>query len=67
VLGSGALERIGALGYQSNHLMSGRLAGLAMSSLLPADLAVNGEVLWMSAALGILAVGFVVVRAVREP
>ncbi|MGA2951101.1 MAG: hypothetical protein ABSD80_02585 [Caulobacteraceae bacterium] len=34
--------------------------------MLPGGLEVNGEVLWMSAALAAVAVGFAVTRAIRE-
>ena len=34
--------------------------------LLPGGLAVNGEILWMSAAMAVVAIGFALTRAIRE-
>jgi len=66
VLGSGVLQRVGALSAQSNDLVSAKLTELAATHTLPGGLAVNGEILWMSAALAVVAIGFGVTRIIRE-
>ncbi len=66
VLGSGLLQRADAIAGQSNKLISGQLADLAGAHVLPGGLEVNGEILWMSAALAIVAVGLGVTRAIRD-
>jgi len=66
ILGSGLAGRLGAVTAQSKDLVASRLADLSALRLLPAGLPVNGEVVWMSAALAVVALGFAVTRAVRE-
>ena len=66
ILGSGLAARLGAVTAQSKDLVSSRLADLASLHILPAGLPVNGEVVWMSAGLAAVALGFVVTRAIRE-
>ena len=70
ILGSGLVERLSAATAQSNqlanHLLSSRLAGLATARILPAGTTLDGGVVWMSAALAIVALGYVVTRAIRE-
>jgi hypothetical protein len=66
IIGSGVIGRLTTVGDQSNKLVSSGLNGLDAAGFLPAGLPVSGEILWMSAALAVLAVGFVVARAVRE-
>jgi hypothetical protein len=66
ILGSGLLTRISALGARSDEMVSSKITELAAAHLLPGGLAVNGEVLWMSAALGVVAIGFAVTRVIRE-
>ena len=65
VVGSGLLQRAGVLGAQSNQLISARLGDLAAARVLPGGLEVNGEVIWMSAALAAVAIGFALTRATR--
>jgi hypothetical protein len=36
------------------------------NDVLPGGLEVNGEILWMSAAMAVVAIGFAVTRAIRE-
>jgi hypothetical protein len=66
VLGSGVLQRVGALTSQSSDLVSGKVAELAGSHVLPGGLEVNGEILLMSAAMAVLAIGFGVTRILRD-
>jgi len=66
VLGSGFVQRVDALTAQTRQVVSIELADFTSSRVLPGGLAVNGEILWMSAVLGALAIGFVITRAVRD-
>ena len=66
ILGSGLAARLDAVTAQSKDLVSSRLADLASLHILPAGLPVNGEVVWMSAGLAAVALGFVLTRAIRE-
>jgi len=71
ILGSGLLSRIGELSARSNHMVSSGLGDLTAEHILPPGLAVpnlflGGGVLWMSAALAILAIGFIATRAIKE-
>ncbi len=66
ILGSGVLQRVGALTSQSNAIVSAKAAELAGSHLLPGGLEVNGEILLMSAAMALLAIGFGVTRFLRD-
>ncbi|MBA3812616.1 MAG: hypothetical protein H0X27_13435 [Caulobacteraceae bacterium] len=63
ILGSGLLQRLGAATAQSNHLLASRLSGL---HLLPDGSALDGEVMWLSVALAVVALGFAAARAIRE-
>ena len=66
VLGSGLAGRLNAVTAQSKDQVSSRVADLASLHILPAGLLVDGEVVWMSAALAVVALGFVVTRAIKE-
>jgi hypothetical protein len=66
VLGSGVLQRLGAVTSQSNDLITAKVSELAGSHLLPGGLEVNGEILMMSAAMALLAIGFGVTRILRD-
>jgi hypothetical protein len=66
ILGSGLAGRLKAVTVQSKDMVASRLADLASTHLLPGGLAVNGEVIWMSAGLAALALGFALTRAIRE-
>ncbi len=70
ILASGLVSRVSELGARSNHLVASGLDDLAAAHLLPGvalprDL-LGGEVIWMSAALAVLAIGFIATRAIRE-
>lgn len=66
ILGSGLAGRLNTLGAQSDALLSSRVAEIAVARFLPTGLPVESEMLWMSAALAILAVGFAVTRVIRD-
>ncbi len=70
MLGSGLLSRLGAFTAQSDTLVKMGVAQLpaarGLTDLLSAGSSVDGQVLWMSAALAALAVGLFVTRAIRE-
>jgi hypothetical protein len=70
VLGSGLLSRFGAITSQSDALLKSTLAQLpaarTVSELLSAGAPFDGQVLWMSAAMAVLAVGLFVTRAIRD-
>ena len=66
VLGSGLAARLGTITTHSRDLVASGLADLTSRHILPAGLPVNGEVIWMSAGLAVLALGFAFTRAIRE-
>ena len=71
VLGSGLVARLGTVTESSRHLVSARLSDLAAAhilpaSLFPANLALDGEVVWMAGALAAVAVGLALTRAIRD-
>ena len=66
ILQSGLAGRLGALGAQSSRLLTEQFHRLASADFLPAELGVGPEVLWTSAALAILAIGFAIARVIRE-
>ena len=66
IIGSGVVSRFDSISAQSARLISARLSDVAPFNLLPAGFAIDGEMLWMSAALAAVAIGFAVARAVRE-
>jgi len=70
ILGSGLLTRLDTITAQSDDLVKSGIAGLpavrGLTNLLSTGLSMDGQVLWMSAGLGVLAVGLFVTRAIRE-
>ena len=70
VLGSGLLSRLETFGAQSDTLVKSGIATLpaarGLTTVLSMGSAMDSQVLWMSAALGALAVGLLVTRAIRE-
>ncbi|MGI9170311.1 MAG: hypothetical protein ACR2FH_09075 [Caulobacteraceae bacterium] len=66
ILGTGLAARLGAVTARSRDMVTSRLADASAAHLLPAGLPVNGEMVWMSAALAVVALGFAVTRAIRE-
>ena len=70
ILGSGVLTRLDAITAQSNALVRSGVAQLpaarSVTDLLSAGASIDGQILWMSAALAALAVGLFVTRAIRE-
>jgi hypothetical protein len=70
VLGSGLLSRLDSIQAQSGALVKTGLSQLAparnLSDLLAAGGSIDGHVLWMSAAMAVVAVGLFITRAIRE-
>jgi hypothetical protein len=79
LLGSGLLARVNALGAQSDAMVKTNVtdvltrAGAGQSpvthgfaDLIAAGSTMDGQVLWMSVALAVLAVGLFITRAIRE-
>jgi hypothetical protein len=66
LLGSGVTQRVSALIGQAEPNVQVQWTNVAVSHLLPGGFAVNGEILWMSVVLAVVAIGFGVTRAIRE-
>lgn len=66
LLGSGLGSRLNALAAHYAPSIQVSWTDVALSHVLPGGLEVNGEFLWMSAALAAVAVGFALTRAIRE-
>jgi hypothetical protein len=70
LLGSGLIYRLETISAQSDTLLKSGVASLpaarGLATLMSAGTTMDGQVLWMSAALGALAVGLFVTRAIRE-
>jgi hypothetical protein len=70
LLGSGLVSRLETMTAQSDTLVKSGIASLpaarGLTTLVSMGSAMDGQVLWMSAALGALAVGLFVTRAIRE-
>ena len=70
LLGSGLVSRLDSLSADSGALLRTGFGDAplfrSVSTLLSATTSLDGQVLWMSAALAVLAVGLFVTRAIRE-
>ena len=66
ILGSGAIGHIQALGAQSNAYLLQHLTQMIPQNVLPAGVALNGQVIWMTLALAVVAAGLGVARGIRE-
>jgi hypothetical protein len=66
LLGYGVAPKLSALAAHYTPDVQVQWTDVALSHLLPGGLEVNGQILWMSAALAIVAVGFAVTRVIRE-
>jgi hypothetical protein len=70
VLGSGLVSRLETIGAQSDTLVKSGIASLpaarSLATVMSMGSAMDSQVLWMSAALGAVAVGLFVTRAIRE-
>jgi hypothetical protein len=70
IIGSGLLGRLDTLSAHSSDLLKSGFGDAPLfrtaSTLIAATTSMDGQVLWMSAALAILAVGLFVTRAIRE-
>jgi len=66
MVGSGLAPEITAATEQGNRMLVRELDGLWRSGLGLSGLPLSGEVLWMAAALGVMALALAVTRAVEE-
>jgi hypothetical protein len=66
LLGYGVMPKLDALAAHYAPSVQLNWTDVAVSHVLPGGLEVNGEILWMSAALAVVAIGFAVTRAIRE-
>ena len=66
LLGSGLIGQLGTFTSQGNQMLSQGVEDLKPQELLTQLGPLNGEVIWMSAALAVVAVGFAVTRVIRE-
>lgn len=66
LMGYGVAPKLQALIAQNAPNIEVKWTDVAFSHVLPGGLAVNGEILWMSAAMAVVAIGFAVTRAIRE-
>lgn len=66
ILGSGAIGHIQALGAQSNAYLLQHLTQMIPQNVLPAGVALNSQVIWMTLALAVVAAGLGVARGIRE-
>lgn len=70
LLGSGLAARLETIGAQSDTLVKSGIATLpaarGLTAVLSMGSSLDSQVLWMSAALGAVAVGLFVTRAIRE-
>ena len=66
LMGYGVLPKLDALAARYAPTVQVKWTDVALSHVLPGGLEVNGEILWMSAAMALVAVGFAVTRAIRE-
>lgn len=65
-VGSGLAPQLEAASQQSTALLSQRIGGFWRSSIDLASMPLGGEVIWMAAALGVMALAFAITRAVEE-
>jgi hypothetical protein len=66
VLGAGALQELTAAASRSSDLFSQRLTHDLNSAMAPTGFVLDGQVIWMAAALAVVAVGLGLARLVRE-
>ena len=66
MVGSGFVPQLEAASVQSTGLLTQRLDDFWRSSLDLGAMPLSSEVLWMAAALGVMALAFAVTRAVEE-
>ena len=66
ILGSGAIGHIQDIGAQSNAYLLHHLTQMIPQNVLPAGVALNSQVIWMTLALAVVAAGLGVARGIRE-
>jgi hypothetical protein len=66
IVGSGVVARLGQIGARSDRVVSAVFSDLLPADFMPRGVPLNGEILWMAAALAAVAIGFALTRAIRE-
>jgi hypothetical protein len=66
ILGSGVIGHIQALSAESNAYLIRHVTQAIPQNILPAGVTLNGQVIWMTLALAVVAVGLGVARGIRE-
>ena len=66
MLGSGVIGQIQALSAESNAYLIRHVTQAIPQNILPAGVTLNGQVIWMTLALAVVAVGLGVARGIRE-
>jgi hypothetical protein len=66
LMGYGVAPKIEAFLAQNAPTVQVKWTDVALTHVLPGGLEVNGEILWMSAAMAVVAIGFGLTRVIRE-
>lgn len=66
LMGFGVAPRLEAFLAQNAPTVQVKWTDVALTHVLPGGLEVNGEILWMSVAMAVVAIGFALTRAIRE-
>ena len=66
VLGAGALQQLQSAASRSNDYVAQHISHDVANAFAPAGFALDGQAIWMAAALALIAAGFAVARLVRE-
>ena len=66
ILGSGLAGHLREVSAQTRDLLNWQWAQQASRHILPSGLPIEGDIIWMSAGLAAVALGFAVTRAIRE-
>ena len=66
VLGAGALTELRAAAARSNDYFAQHVTHEVVGAIAPANFVLDGQAIWMAAALALVAAGFGLARLVRE-
>ena len=66
VLGAGALTELQAAATRSNDYFAQHISHEVVGSIAPASFVLDGQAIWMAAALALVAAGFGLARLVRQ-
>jgi len=66
VLGAGALTELQAAATRSNDYFAQHISHDVVGAIAPASFVLDGQAIWMAAALALVAAGFGLARLVRE-